>query len=164
MTPLHIVMTVVGGALMLFALVIMLWPRWVAAPLPAFIGFLLLHYSTAIFIPSNVLLFWGVATVFVVILRSLLPKGEPDGSGVSNRYIGLSAIAGALAGMAIDPRVMIAALILGAIVGAMAYSKTPRGRWLAFPSTTFWQFTGAKGFPAVITTAQAAITIQGLIA
>lgn len=110
------------------AVVLLIKPWWVAA-VPAAVALLLLiggNYIT--YMPVWKTALWVGAALVVAVLRRLLPAGEPDGRNTSNLYIGLSALAGALLGMAMGSNYILLGTIVGAFVGMMAYSRTPPAR------------------------------------
>ena len=112
------------------AVVLLIKPWWVAA-VPAAVALLLLiggNYIT--YMPVWKTALWVAAALVVAVLRRLLPAGEPDGRNTSNLYIGLSALAGALLGMAMGSNYILLGTIVGAFIGMMAYSRTPAGAWV----------------------------------
>ncbi|MBO4526591.1 MAG: hypothetical protein J5743_03115, partial [Victivallales bacterium] len=151
-------------AALLAALVLLFRPwRWLVAAIPAFVGLLMLHASYYIAVPTENLIFWGVCTAMVAGLTYLSPPGEPDGRQASNLYIGASTIAGCLLGMIVGARFMVLGVVIGAFVGQLAYSRTPAGRWMRQPVTTFLQYFAAKCLPAIVAVAQVGIAIEGFI-
>lgn len=160
---LQITLLVLGILCLFAALILLFYPRLVTAAVPAFVGLVLLHLSYFIAVPTSTFLFWGVAAVMVWGITYMSPQGEIDGRSSSNIYVGASAIAGALLGMLVDPRIMVLGVILGAFVGELAYSRTPHGRWLTASTKTFLQYYCAKCLPAVVAVSIIAIAIEGFI-
>lgn len=159
---LNTILLIAGVICLVAALVLVLWPRWVAA-VPAFIGLLLMHWSYTIFVPTATLIFWGVATVITIALYYLSPSGEPDGNRSSNLYVGFTAMAGGMLGIMLEPRVMVLGVILGAAMGQLAYSRTPAGKWMLNPSTMFWRYFAAKCLPAIVAISIVCIAVMGVI-
>ena len=160
---LHTALLIVGIICLVIAIALVLWPRWVAA-VPAFIGLALLHWSYAIYLPEKTFIFWGIATLITVCLFYLSPKGEPDGHRESNLYVGLTAMAGGLLGILLHhPAFMVLGVILGAAMGQLAYSRTPAGKWMLTPSTTFIRYFAAKCLPAIIAVSIVCIAIMGVV-
>ncbi len=151
-----------GIACMVCALVLVLWPRWIAA-IPAFAGLVLLHLSYFIAVPTSTFVFWGIATALVAGIVYMSPQGEPDGNRASNLYVGISAIAGCLLGILLGARIMILGVVLGAFIGQMAYSRTPAGSWMRFPSSTFMQYFAAKCLPVIVAVSIVGISIEGFV-
>lgn len=158
----HIILLTAGIACLVAALVLVLWPRWVAA-VPALAGLALLHWSYTISVPWMTFVFWGVATLIIVGLYYLSPAGEPDGNRSSNLYIGLTAMAGGMLGIMLAPRLMVLGVILGAAMGQLAYSRTPAGKWMLNPSSMFWRYFAAKGFPVIVAVSIVCIAVMGIV-
>lgn len=144
------------------ALVCVLRP-WCSAALPAYAALCLLNWSTSIYLPVKTFVFWGVATVICLGLRHMSPKGEPDGRNTGNVYVGLGAMAGGLLGILVSARIMVLGVVVGALMGQLAFSKTPHGKWLKFPSSTFIHYFCAKSLPAIVATAMVGIAVEGFI-
>ncbi len=153
---------VLGIACLAAALLFVLWPRFVAS-IAAFAGMVLLHLSYFIMVPTQYLLFWGVAAAMVAGIAYLSPKGEPDGKRSSNLYLGLGAIAGALLGLIVGPRIMVLGVVLGTFMGLMMYSRTPHGRWLKPARRDYWQYFAAKGLPVIVAVAIISISVEGFL-
>ena len=159
---LHLTLLIAGILCLVAALWFVLRPRWVAA-VPAFIGLVLMHLSYYIAVPMTTFVFWGIATLITVALFYLSPSGEPDGHTASNLYVGFSAMAGGMLGMLLAPRIMVLGVILGAAMGQLAYSRTPAGKWMLFPSTMFWRYFAAKCLPAIVAVSIVCIAIMGIV-
>lgn len=160
---LQIILLIAGIACLLAAVAMVLWPRWVAA-VPAYAGLWLLHWSYYIGVPMKTFIFWGIATLITMGLFYLSPKGEPDGHRSSNLYVGLTALAGGLLGIILQhPAFMVLGTIIGAAVGQLAYSRTPNGKWMLFPSTQFWRYFAAKCLPAIVAISIVCIAIMGAL-
>jgi len=159
---LQIILLVLGSLCLVAALALTLVPRWVAA-VPAYVGLVLLHWSYYIAVPWGTFAFWGVATLLTVGLFYLSPSGEPDGNRSSNLYVALGAMAGGLLGILVAPRIMMLGVVLGALMGQLAYSRTPAGKWMQPMSTTFWRYFAAKCLPAIVAVAIVCIAVEGLI-
>lgn len=158
----EIMLLVLGALCLVGAMVCLFWSR-VAAALPAYAGLVLLHVSTYIYLPVKTFVFWGVATLLVVGIQRLLPPGEPNGGKAGKVYVGISALAGCLLGMVVGARAMVLGVVLGSFVGQMAYSRTPEGGWLKFPTSTFIQYFCARSLPVVVAVSMLGIAIEGFI-
>ena len=159
---LHIILLIAGIACLVAAMALVLWPRWVAA-VPAYAGLWLLHWSYYISVPTMTFVFWGIATLITVGLFYLSPSGEPDGHRSSNLYVGFSSLAGGMLGILLAPRILVLGVILGALVGQFAYSRTPNGKWMLFPSTQFWRYFAVKCLPAIVAISIVCIAIMGFV-
>ena len=158
----HTILLIAGVICLVAALVLVLWPRWIAA-VPAFLGLLLMHWSYTIDVKTLTFFFWGVATLITVGLFYLSPKGEPDGNRASNFYVGITAMAGGMLGIMLEPRVMVLGVILGAVMGQLAYSRTPAGKWMLNPSIMFWRYFAAKCLPVIVAVSIVCIAIMGVV-
>lgn len=158
----HIILLIAGVACMAAAIALVLRPRWVAA-VPAFAGLCLMHWSYYIDVKTMTFIFWGIATLITVGLFYLSPKGEPDGHRSSNLYVGFTSLAGGMLGILLAPRVLVLGVILGAVMGQLAYSRTPDGKWMLFPSTMFWRYFLAKCLPAIVAISIVCIAIMGVV-
>lgn len=144
-----ITLTIAGTLLLTAAIVLSMRPsRWNAptayAGLWCFIG------SGNIVLSVEQEIFWGVAAALVLALGYMLPREVADSRrGVA--YIVGATLAGTLVGMIVSGAGMIAGSVVGAFCGALAYSRTPGGRDIDFPSSQFFNYLAAKGLPAVIT-------------
>ncbi len=159
---LQTILLIAGAACLVVALLLVLRPRWVAA-VPAFAGLALMHWSYTIDVKTMTFIFWGIATLITVGLFYLLPKGEPDGHQSSNLYVGFTAMAGGMLGILLAPRIMVLGVILGAAMGQLAYSRTPAGNWMLFPSTQFWRYFAAKCLPAIVAISIVCIAVMGVV-
>ena len=159
---LQTILLIAGAACLVVALLLVLRPRWVAA-VPAFAGLALMHWRYTIDVKTMTFIFWGIATLITVGLFYLLPKGEPDGHQSSNLYVGFTAMAGGMLGILLAPRIMVLGVILGAAMGQLAYSRTPAGNWMLFPSTQFWRYFAAKCLPAIVAISIVCIAVMGVV-
>ena len=145
-----IAFTVIGVLLLAAGVVLAFIPKAWAAPV-AWVGLFLLWYADCVTSPWSTMLFWGVAAAIAWGINVLLPKPIANSSmGVG--YITGAALAGTLVGMLLSNAGMIIGSVLGAFCGAMAFSRTPAGEPMHFPSRQFVNYLCAKGLPAVVTT------------
>ena len=131
--------------------------------MPALAGMLLLQWGAWLNLPTWKLWSWGGATLVVVAIRYLSPSGEPDGRNTSNIYIGLGSMAGALLGLLAGINYILAGTIIGAVMGAMAYSRTPHGRWIKMGRNTLIQYFCAKCLPTIVAVAMIGTCAEGLL-
>ena len=113
---------------------------------------------------NSTMIFWGVAVVIVAINRYLLPAQIR----YSRRGLGYIA-GGAIVGMAVGltlyrPATVIGGAAIGAFLGAVAYTRTSRGKALEFPTSKFFNYLGAKGIPAVMAASMCGMILAGLLA
>ena len=159
---LNIILLVAGSLCMIAALVLVIKP-WIVAAIPAYAGLWLLHLSLFTTFPKWVFIFYGIATAMVVGMKYISPRGEPDGRNTGNIYLGLGALRGCLLGMAIEARFMLLGTILGSIIGQVAFSRTPHGKWLMLSKSNFIQYLCAKGLPVVVAVAMIGVGVEGFV-
>lgn len=130
--------------------------KW--APAASWCGLAVLIIAP-VWAPSwGTLLFWGIAAAIATGIGFLLPPAVSEArNGVA--YMTAGALAGTFAGMAMSAQApMIIGAILGVIFGIVAFSRTPAGKSLGFPSSRFMNYACAKGFPIVITACECGLT------
>lgn len=120
------------------------------APVIALLGLTLLYcYGPDGAITTAQWIFWGVACVIAFAICRMLPR-PVSASRAGVPYIAGGATAGALVGMLMGSAGLIVGSALGAFLGALAYSRTPSGAIMDFPSKKFVNYLCAKGLPAVV--------------
>lgn len=154
---------VIGALLLDWATVAVFFPKMLAV-IPAFVGMTVLWLGDCIVLPSSNIIFWGVATVLVVINHFLLPRGLRSSRAGLGYFAG-----GTLAGLAVGLTVyskasLIGGACLGAFLGALAFSQTAAGRPMNFPSSKFFNYLGAKGIPLVVALSMVGISLAAIIA
>lgn len=153
---------IILGALLLSAAVVLLFKPLLPASLAAYASLWMFQWSGVLAFPSSMMLFWGVATLIVLGLDRLLPTEITR--GVDGRgYICGGALVGMIVGMLMSSAGIILGAVLGAFFGAMAYSRTPVGKALSFPSAGFLRFLCARGLPAVVTMSMVGLVLHGLL-
>ena len=105
---------------------------------------------------ASTLIFWGIAALIVIGINIMLGK-KVSKQRIGLGYIVTATVAGALIGIVLAPTWMVLGAVIGAFFGALAFSRTPAGRHLEFPSSQFIAYLCAKGLPTVVTVAIAAI-------
>lgn len=140
--------TIITAMLFVAAILFSFIPRgW--SSLLAFAGMLCAKFGAGAMIDSSQLWFWGLAALIVFAIAVLLPVPVVTSrKGVA--YLCLAIIAGLLVGFAISPNTMILGGVAGAFLGALAYSRTPAGSKLEFPSRKFVNYLSAKALPPLI--------------
>lgn len=146
----NIIWLTTGLGLLAAALFLMVRP-YLPAALVAYAGMWLMKLSGAIVPTERTLASWGMAVAVVVIIDSLQPRSLARcANGMA--YIGGGAVVGMAVGMTTLAYLWMAVgAAVGALAGGFAYSRTPAGRPLAFPSARFFHYLCAKGLPAVVT-------------
>lgn len=120
------------------------------APLLTIAGLSLLYFAgPESDFSQNQYWFWAIAALIAAGINFMLPPAiASQRAGVS--YIAGGALVGAAVGVLISSASMIVGSVLGAFFGSWAYSRTPAGRILDFPSRRYVNYICAKGLPAIV--------------
>ncbi len=107
---------------------------------------------------AGTLWFWLVALCIAAGITAMLPQAVRS-TTAGAAYFSIGATAGAL--IAIAMWHTLAAITVGAIagaaLGALAFGATPAGKALEFPSKRYFNYALAKGLPAAVVIAAAAV-------
>jgi len=122
-------------------------------------GIWLLQWSGLLDFPTVTLSYWGIMTVIVVTISSMLsPALVKATQGLL--HITITSLAGMLLGLTAGYAPMIVGAVIGAVAGAVFFARTPKGAGLQFPSSRFLQYLCAKGFPTVISVSLTGIAVM----
>lgn len=129
----------------------------------AYLGMALLHWGKFINLTDNALIFWGIAAAITwgIAILSAKEGARPDIQG--NLYLSIGGFAGLLVGMSIDASVMILSAIIGTLLGQLAFSKTPRGKWIKFSFFNFIHYFCAAGLKTIVTISLTGIAVEGFL-
>lgn len=129
----------------------------------AYLGMALLHWGRFINLTDNALIFWGIAAAITwgIAVLSAKEGARPDIQG--NLYLSIGGFAGLLVGMSIDVSVMILSAIIGTLLGQLAFSKTPRGKWIKFSFSNFIHYFCAAGLKTIVTISLTGIAVEGFL-
>ena len=94
--------------------------------------------------------FWGACAAVALGINMMLPP-QVSRNRSGQAYLFGAALAGAFTVMIISTAGMILGAAAGALCGAIAFSRTPAGTSLRFPSSQFLNYVCAKGLPAIVT-------------
>lgn len=130
--------------------------RW--SCLVSFIAFALLYFLGNAGVPSQQMWFWGTSTLLGWGICALLPAQVMQ-SRHGLGYIAGGALAGAFIGILISLPWIVIGSLAGAFCGALAYSRTPSGNALRFPSKQFMNYLCAKGLPSAVCMCVAALIL-----
>lgn len=144
-----IMFIVIGVLLLAVAVVVAFIPKPWSAPV-AWVGLLMLVIGDVVDVSWGTMAFWGIAALIAWGINIMLPRSVAS-SPVGVGYITGAALAGTVVGMLIGNAGMIIGAVIGAFCGGMAFSRTPAGVNLKFPSRQFLNYLCAKGFPAIVT-------------
>lgn len=130
--------------------------RW--SCLLSFIAFALLYFLGNVAIPLQQMWFWGTSALLGWGICVLLPA-QVMHSRHGLGYIAGGALVGAFIGILISLPFIVIGSLAGAFCGALAYSRTPSGAALRFPSKQFLNYLCAKGLPAAVCMCVAALIL-----
>lgn len=131
--------------------------RWSAAS--NYLALWALYYAPGFALPDGLMTFWGIATLIALGINYMLPF-QVATSRMGMAYIGVGALCGTAVGLVVASQAAtICGAALGCLCGAIAYSRTPRGRQMDFPSTRFFNYLLAKGLPLTVV-----MSISGIVA
>lgn len=150
------------GSLLLIAAIVLAFRPLLPASLAAYCAIWMFQLSGYIQLPSATIIFWSVATLIVLGLYRLLPASVTR-SSAGRGYISTGTLAGMVVGMLMSAAGIILGAAIGAFLGAFAYSRTPQGQPVAFPSSPFMQLLAARGLPAVVAFSMVGLIIRDLI-
>ncbi|MDE5751883.1 MAG: hypothetical protein K2H88_04510 [Duncaniella sp.] len=121
------------------------------AAVTAFLGLCATGLLPGETLPLSGYIFWAVAMLIVVALGLILPPAI-NGSRIGTPYVCGASMAGMLVGLATSSHAaMVAGAFIGAVLGGIAFAKTPAGKILEFPTSKFLNYLCAKGLPVVVT-------------
>lgn len=138
--------------------------RWAVVPamVATALGFAATRALPEGTVSTFTLLMWEFCGLIVLGLSILLPKGVTTSRNGVGYLIG-AGVAGGLLGWAIAQQWIVLGVVIGVLMGALAYITTPAGKHLKHFSPEFLQYLSAKGLPAVVIVAMALIsTVWGL--
>lgn len=134
--------------------------RWAVAV--AFVGMAGLDLTLLHTLTSGDL-FWGIAALIALGIVYMIPAAvAASGQGVG--YIVGGVVVGAFVGLIVSHSWMVVGAVVGGVLGGIAYSRTPRGSEMGFPSSRFFNYLCAKGLPAVVTICIAGTALETLLA
>ncbi len=149
---------IILDSLLMCGAIVMAFRPYFPGSLLAYAGLWAFHLSGLMPITMRELLFWGVATLLVIGADTLLPR-KSTRSLPGRGYVAVGTLAGMVVGMLMDSAGIILGGAIGAFLGAIAFSRTPQGRSLEFPSATFARFLCSRGLPAVVTFSQVGLIL-----
>lgn len=151
------------GALALSAAIALAFRPLMPATFAAYASLWLFQWSGIVEFQSSTMLFWGVATLLTLGIDRLLPAETARGKA-GRGYVGGGALAGMVVGMLMPGAGIVLGTVIGAALGAMAYSRTPEGKTIAFPSSEFVRYLCACGLPTVVDMAIVGVALKTLLA
>ncbi len=150
------------GIIFLLAAIFAMFRPVLPPTIVSYVGLWLIKWSGAVPVGNGDLLFWGIATIIILVIFHIHPA-ELDDKGNGKAYMNCGAIVGMVVGMLLSHPGIICGAAIGTILGAIAYSRTPVGRKVKFASSKFVQNLCANGLPAIITACIIGIVLNELI-
>lgn len=107
----------------------------------------LLDTTNIISISNHNLLFWGIATIIILIINmSQTQKIKYNGLF----FIVIGTLMGSCIGMVLSPSAIIIGAALGAIFGLISYYQTPNGRTTKLSPSIFIMQLASMGLPTIV--------------
>ena len=120
-----------------------------------------LSSNNHIFISSHNLLFWDIATMFVLLIT--MAQSPSNHNTHELGYIGVGTLSGSLVGMVVSHAGIIIGAAIGAFMGLLAFCRTPNGKNISFPSRVFISQLASKGLPTIVTMSIFATILEKLL-
>lgn len=161
MSTLVVLLTIIASVLTLCGLIAaaLSW-RWAAAF--SYLAFWALYYVPEFILSDGLMTFWGIATLIALGINYMLPF-QVATSRLGMGYIVGGALCGTLLGLVVvSQAATICGIALGCLLGGIAYSRTPRGRIMNFPSHRFFNYILAKGLPLTVVMSISGITMMAI--
>ncbi len=131
-------------------------------PLAAWCAYAFLMLSSAKVPTWQSVTFWGAAAAIAYAINLLLPQ-HISRSRIGLGYIAGASLSGTFAGILLSQAGMIIGSAAGAFIGALAFSRTPRGKEIRYPFPKFINYVCAKSMPTVITACICGLTAMNII-
>lgn len=136
------------GIILLIGSIVMAYRPWIPSVILSFVAMWILNYSHYITLSNNTILFWGIATMLVLLIRMGQTQDKPNSKGIG--YIATGALVGCVVGMLMSNSGIILGATLGAFMGLLAFCRTPNGKELHFPSKEWIMQLASKGLPIIV--------------
>lgn len=150
---------IILGTICLFAGYFFSIRPFIPGVMVSYLGLWMFKWSHFFYIPQSTLTFWGIATLIILGIDFLSPKDKLE-SSTGPVYMGIGALTGMALGILIDPSMIIVGTFIGSILGELAFSKTPRGKDLTFPTSIFIHYFCAKGLRIIIATSMLGVILE----
>lgn len=120
-----------------------------------------LSYGHHITLSKDSLMFWGAATMIILVINSSQAQETDNVKGAG--YIASGALVGCIVGMLTTHAGIILGAAIGAILGFMAYSRTPQGLSNKLSVKEFIGQLAAKGLPTIVTLSIIGTAVDNLL-
>lgn len=107
----------------------------------------LLDTTDIISISSHSLLFWGAATIIILIINMSQPQ-KTKNNGLF--YIVIGSLTGGCIGMVLSQSIIVIGAALGATFGLISYYQTPKGRTTKLSPSIFIMQLASMGLPTIV--------------
>ena len=151
---------IIGLLLMAGALVLAFRPV-IPSVLFCYAAMWILDAGDIVVVSSNSLMFWGMATLMVLLINMAQSANRRIVSGQG--YVAIGTLAGAVVGMLMSHAGIILGAAIGASMGLVAYCRTPEGRVVQFPSREFVKRLASIGLPMIVAMSIFATILEKLL-
>ena len=112
----------------------------------------------------STIIFWGAAAAIALAIGYMLPKNVAGSRVGLGYFIGGAAVGAAVGfGVYTGQAGLIIGTVVGMLIGAMAFSRTPAGKTVATPMRRYANYVLAKGSYVVVNIVIIALTIFNLV-
>lgn len=151
----------ISGIALLVGAIIFCYRPVIPAALLSYAAMWTLSYGNYIPMLKDTLMFWGIATMIVLIISSSSPQTVRDNIGVG--YIATGTLTGCVLGMLTFKGGIIIGAAIGAALGLSAFCRTPKGSHIKLPSKAFISQLAAKGLPTIVAMSIFGTTLDSLL-
>lgn len=148
----------IAGVLALCGALVMAFRSSSSGAAFAYLGVVAVVNSGYVSIPSSTLLFWAIA-VLIILFIGWMNATSVTVPVICRNYIVGGALVGMIAGLTLGNAAMVAGSALGAVLGAVAFSRTPAS---GIVGRRFWRVLAEVGLPAVVTMTLVGLALGGV--
>lgn len=120
-----------------------------------------LSYGNHITLSKDALMFWGAATMIILVINSSQAQDADNAKGAG--YIASGALVGCIVGMLTTHAGIILGAAIGAILGFVVYCRTPQGLTNKFTVKELIGQLAAKGLPTIVTLSIIGTVVDNLL-
>lgn len=147
-----------GGVILLCGSLVMAFRSSSSGAAGAYLGTVAIVDSGYVSIPSSTLLFWAIAVMIVVVI-GWMRVATVKVPCVCRNYIVGGALVGMIAGLTLGNAAMIGGSFLGAVLGGVAFSRTPAAGEV---KAHLIRVLAEIGLPAVVTMTLVGLALGGV--
>ena len=149
------------GIASLLGAIIMAYRPIVPSVILSYVAMWVFNFGHHVMFDHSTMLFWGIATMLVLLIRMGQSHDKPDTKGLG--YIATGALVGCVVGMLMSHAGIILGSALGSALGLMAFCRTPNGSDLRFPSKEWVMQLASKGLPIIVSMSIIGIVLNKLL-